>query len=266
MVRVLHVLHVELPVVGQGLGEAADDLYRLSQHARQALEDLGAEVVLDRRRVRGQGAEHEPAHPRRAQLAGPVRLEAEGRRHPALAVDTLLEGDPTEVAPTVVAPGVVDALELALVAAVLEADQRAAMGAAVLEGVDLAVGVPRHHHGHQADVRGAVVARARDVRLQAEEVPDRPLEDATLLGAEHLGILIHPVGHAREGLARPHASRADARIGDVHGMHLLDVKRRAATSLVRGPRSPRGGRGLRGVGLMPSHRSTGHSRAATVCR
>jgi hypothetical protein len=100
------------------------------------------------------------------------RLKSFG--HAAQAVDAALEGDALEVAAEVVAPGVVDALEVVLdVAAVVEGDQRAAMGAAVLEAVDRAVGVAHDDDRHVADLVGAVVALVGDVGLEADEVPGR---------------------------------------------------------------------------------------------
>src|SRR5262249_44777524 len=51
VIGVLDVLDVELPVVGQGLHEAAHDPDRLGEHALDAAQHVGANVLLDRRRV-----------------------------------------------------------------------------------------------------------------------------------------------------------------------------------------------------------------------
>ena len=139
VVGVLDVLHVELPVVRQGLGEAAHDPHRAAQHAPDPPEDLRAQVLLDRRGLGREAREHEAVERGGAQLARPVVRLAERLRHPAAAVAALLERDADQAAPQVVGPGVIDALEVAARRApVVERDQRAAMGAAILEGVDLA--------------------------------------------------------------------------------------------------------------------------------
>src|ERR1700739_3072677 len=69
MVGVLDVLYIELPVVRQRLDEAADDLDRLLQHAANAPDDRLAEVLFNRRRRLGQGAEYQAAENGGAQLA-----------------------------------------------------------------------------------------------------------------------------------------------------------------------------------------------------
>ncbi len=77
VVAVLDVLHVQLPVVRQGLREAADHFHRLVQHALDALADLLAQVFLDVRHVFAEAAEHQAAVDRHAQLARAVLLLAE---------------------------------------------------------------------------------------------------------------------------------------------------------------------------------------------
>src|SRR5256885_7190867 len=49
MVGVLHVVHVELPVVRQHLRVRAEDLDRLDHHALDARQDLGAYIAFQRR-------------------------------------------------------------------------------------------------------------------------------------------------------------------------------------------------------------------------
>ena len=116
------------------------------------------------------------------QLARPVILHAERGGHAALALDAVLEGDADQVALPVVGPGMVDAAEVLGVAARLERDQGAAMGAAVLEGVELAIGVARDDDGGIADGGGAVVADVGQLGGQAQEAPQRALEQPALLG------------------------------------------------------------------------------------
>ena len=65
-----------------------------------------------------------------------VVVLAEFRRHAALALDAALEGDPGQLAFEVVAPAVIDAGDLLAVALFCQAQEVAAMGAAVDKGVD----------------------------------------------------------------------------------------------------------------------------------
>ena len=138
VIGVLDVLEIELPVVRQRLRETADHHDRLVQHALDPAGDLVAEIFLDRRHVLGRAAEHQAGEHRDAQLARAVVGAAERLRHAALAGDAVLEGDRVEVAFQVVVPGVIDAGEVARIAAAIERDQRPAVRAAVLECVDLA--------------------------------------------------------------------------------------------------------------------------------
>ena len=69
----------------------------------------------------------------------------------------------------------IDALEVLHLAAVLEADQCAAMGASVFKRNDFPVLGADHHHGHRAHHGGAVIARFRDVperRSGLDQDPD----------------------------------------------------------------------------------------------
>ena len=168
VIGVAHVLEVELPIVRQRLGEAADDLQpAVAEHATHAADDLGAEPGFKFRSVRGQRAEHHAAERGDAQLARAVFGHVEVGRHAAFAIHTAGERDRAQVAAQIVAPGVIDALEVLPAAGIVQADQRAAMRAAVLEGRELAVLGARHHHGHAADKGGAVVADVGKFGLEA---------------------------------------------------------------------------------------------------
>src|SRR5206468_10229156 len=123
---------------------------------------------------------------RSAQLAWAKGLTPEIRGHSTLAVDALLEGDSPQVAAEIVAPGVVDALEIVLdVAAVIEGDQRAAVRAAILETIDRAVGVAHNDDRHVADLVGAIIALVGDVGFQAYKIPGGALEQAL-----HLALVV----------------------------------------------------------------------------
>src|SRR5205823_13628127 len=172
---------------------------------------LLAQVRLQGRGVRRQAREDEAAERRRAELPRPVLGLAERGRHPAPAVRPLLERDADEVALEVVGPGVIDALEPLGRPRVLERDERAAVRAPVLEGVEGAVLAAYDDDGHLAHEGGAVVAGPRDVGLEADVVPDGAFEDAAELGAIVRLVLVDPVGHAGEGLHGPGAGRGGSR-------------------------------------------------------
>ena len=92
----------------------------------------------------------------------------------------------------------IDALEVLHRAAVFQADQRAAMRAAVLERGEIAVFRAHDDDGHAADEGRAVVAGVGEFDLEAEEVPGRAFEDALLLGREHVLFGVDPVRYARQ--------------------------------------------------------------------
>ena len=92
-------------------------------------------------------------------------------------------------------PGVVDALEVFGGAGFFEADQGAAVGAAVFKGVNLAVGVPRDHDRRAACMRGAVAAGFRDFGLQTQVVPDGAFVDGLLFLVKDFLLLVDGVGH-----------------------------------------------------------------------
>src|SRR6266480_1733620 len=203
VVAVLDVLHVELPVARQRLAVAAQHLDRRTHHAADARDDLGAKILRERRGVRRQRAEDQACKRLNPQLTRPVCFGAALRRHAAFAAQPLAEGDPGEVAAEIVAPVVIDADDIACLAALVEHEQRSAMGAAVLEGVKLAVLVARHHHRHRTEARAAISIGGRQLGFEAEELPGRPAKDARLLLLVNPTIGIRPVGNPREPFCRP---------------------------------------------------------------
>jgi hypothetical protein len=199
VIGVLHVLDVQLPVVGQRLHEAAHHPQRAAQHPAHAPQHLVAEIGLERRGVGREAREDEAVQRRGAQLARPMVGLAEGPRHAPASVRSLLERDADQGALEVVAPGVVHALEVAAgVAAVVERDQRAAMGATVLEGVDRAPGSAHHDDRHLADEGGAVVTGLLHVGLETDVAPGGAFEDAAQLRAVVALVLVDPVRHPRQ--------------------------------------------------------------------
>jgi hypothetical protein len=89
------------------------------------------------------------------------------------------------------------------VATQLAHDHRAAVRAAIDEGVDRAVLVARHHDGRVADPGGAEVAGLRDLGLEAEVAPRRAAEDALHLEGVQRLVVVEAKRHSRVVVARP---------------------------------------------------------------
>ena len=98
VIRVLDVLDIELPVVGQDLHEPAEHAHGPMQHALDPSEDLLTEILRDGRRLWREAREDQPVQRGRAELARAVLLLAEGSGHTPAAVGALLEGDARQVA------------------------------------------------------------------------------------------------------------------------------------------------------------------------
>src|SRR5947208_7074099 len=105
---------------------------------------------------------------------------AEFGRHAALALDAALEGDAGQLAGEIVAPAVIDAGDLLAVPLLGQAQQIAAVGAAVDEGVDRAIRAARDNDRDLADGRRDPIAGRGDLGFEAEVIPGRPLEDPLL--------------------------------------------------------------------------------------
>src|SRR5262249_43485394 len=111
-----------------------------------------------------------------------------------------------EVAAKIVAPVVVDADDIARLAALVEHEQRSAMRAAVLEGVKAAVLIASHHDRHRTEVRAAIGIGIGQLGFETEEMPGRPAKDARLLLLVDVAIRIDPVGYPGEPFRGPAAS------------------------------------------------------------
>src|SRR5262249_11146698 len=138
VVSVPHILEIKLPVVVQNLRGGAEDLWLAMQDPVNARADLVSDVIRQWRRL-GAAFEYEVTELVDAQFLEAVLFEAETRRHAALAGDAAAKGDAIEVAFEIVTPGMVDAGQVVGMAASLQADEVAAMSAAVNHRVDLAV-------------------------------------------------------------------------------------------------------------------------------
>ena len=228
VVRVPDVLGVELPVVAQDLGIVAEHLCRLRQNPVDPAANLRPEIIVQRRRPMVERPEDQPGPGRGAQGPQVMVAAPEGRRHPPAALDALLEGDADQLAGLVVGPGVVDAGEGAGVAEALQAQLRAAVGAAVLEGVDPAVARPHDDDRHVADRRRLVVAGFGNLAFEGEIVPDRPHEDAFALTGVDRRIVVERERDVRVAGLRPDRGRRVCRgRGRPCGIRHGDTARRA---------------------------------------
>ena len=178
VVDVLHVLQIELPVVVHDLGRAADQLQRrLAQGTLDKPYRFRPEEGFDVGDLGIEGTEDQPAelgHLDRPQTV-PGLVEIAG--HAAPAVRTVLERHVSEVALEVVGPGVIDAGQALDAAPRLQAQQRAAMGAAIEEAAKRAVLATNHEHRRLADFGGFVIPVPGQFGRQAEEIPHRALVD-----------------------------------------------------------------------------------------
>jgi hypothetical protein len=132
-----------------------------------------------------------------------LRLAVGG--HAALAGDAAPERHPGQPAGEIIGPVVIDAGDLLRRAALREAQQRTAMGAAVLEGMDGAVVVAGDHHRHVAEIGEPERIRLRQLGFQAQEGPGIAAEDALLLLRIEVAVGVEPVGNAGEPFRRPWA-------------------------------------------------------------
>ncbi len=204
VVGVAQVLGVELPVAGDQLPRIAENADRAVE---EALDHPGAElaeILLQRLgALRLEGAEKHAFVVPHGQFSRRLLLEIEVVGHAAFALEPLAEGQAGELAGGGIAPAVIEAHVALGVPAQLAHDHRAAVRAAVDEGVDRAVLVARHHDRRVADPRGAEVAGVRDLGFQTQIAPGRAAEDALHLERVQLLVVVQAKGDARIIVARP---------------------------------------------------------------
>jgi hypothetical protein len=157
-----------------------------------------------------------------------MRLHLEIVRHAAAAVDAVPERDRFQVAAQVIAPGVIDAVEIFDFPTIVETDQRAAMRASVLERDDLAILGASHHDRHRAHHGGAVLAGLRHVDLQTEKVPGRTFKHTRLFIARDLRIAIHPIRNTGQAGGPGTGRKIAHRLIHVTLRELSEFRRRSA--------------------------------------
>ena len=205
VIGVTHVLHIELPVVRHGLGISPKDPHAAAQDALDIIRHLRADMLPERLRFIGKGAEDQPVKCIDAEPLQTVTRGVEILWHAALAADALGEGDAREVALQIERPVVIDAGQPAFLrpTRLARAHQIAAMGAAVDQRVDPAFEIAQHDHRRLADIDGPVVAGLGNFLFHAEETPDRTAKYALLLDVIDFGVGVHLIGHAADPFLRP---------------------------------------------------------------
>ena len=144
-----------------------------------------------------------PLNSAQPDLAQIVLGAIEFLRHAALTLDAALESDAGEVAVEVVAPAVIDAGDALDIAAALEAQQRAAVRAAIYEAMQCAALVARDHDRRLADGVDDEIAGLCDLGGEAEIIPGRAFEDTHLFARVFRGVGVDAIGHLMQALRRP---------------------------------------------------------------
>ena len=114
-----------------------------------------------------------------------------------------LEAKDFQIAFQVEAPCVIDASQRLGVAAVLRAQQRAAVRAAIHHGVQPAFAIARHDDGRLADAGDDVIAMLAEFLHQAQIMPHRSLEDFLLFLPVLVRVGEQAVGNAAALVGRP---------------------------------------------------------------
>ena len=133
----------------------------------------------------------------------------------------MLERNAGQLAGEVVGPAVVDAGEFADIAAALDAQQIAAVGATIDERVDGTGRVAHDDHRGLADRGCDVIAWLGQFYRQAQVIPGRSLEQALLLALVLRRIRIEPEWHLAYAVGRPSHAGFRGQSGLGHGRLLL---------------------------------------------
>ncbi|EWS62853.1 hypothetical protein Y695_03916 [Hydrogenophaga sp. T4] len=183
VVGVLDVLLHQLPVAGNALAVVAQDRELAAvEQAVEVLQDGRPHVLFERLDLVIERGEHHAAAHRHLELRQRMVLGVEVGRHAAIDLAVLphaaAKGHTLQVAVGRVAPLVVGADELGLVAVALAAETHAAVRADVLHHMDRAVGGAGHDDRTFADHAALEVARVGDFRFQADVTPVALVEEA----------------------------------------------------------------------------------------
>src|SRR3546814_19112245 len=92
-------------------------------------------------------------------------------RHPAFALHASQKGQPHQIAGQIIGPVMIGAGDILRLATVFPAQQRTAMGAAILDDVDFAPGVPGDDDGTLADPGSLETVRLGNLAIEPDEIP-----------------------------------------------------------------------------------------------
>ena len=160
--------------------------------------DVGADKSLKRRDILAKRPEHKSAENLDAQFARRVFFRVAVRRHAALAANAAAECNAGQLAAQIIGPVVIDAGDFFRLATILMTQDRAAMRAAVFEGMDRAFGVAGDDNRHVAEMGRAVGVRLRQFRFQAQEAPGVAAKDPLHFLRIEIRVRINPVRYPRQ--------------------------------------------------------------------
>src|SRR3546814_3994439 len=106
---------------------------------------------------------------RHAKLGEAVLRLVEIARHPAFALHASQKGQPHQIAGQIIGPVMIGAGDILRLATVFPAQQRTAMGAAILDDVDFAPGVPGDDDGTLADPGSLEPVRLGNLAIETED-------------------------------------------------------------------------------------------------
>ena len=204
MIGVAGVLGIELPVAVHELTLVAKHAQWLGADARNARHHHRPEVVAERRAVSGESREHQAVQDLDAQAREIMLRRVKVRWHPAAPTDAAAKRHTEQTPAQVIGPLMIDAGQSRLIATQFATHQRAAMGAAIFDDLQIAFAIASQDDRYRADIGGLEVTDCGHLDGETDEAPHRAAKDALLLAFEPGLFSEQAVGHgAAVGEARP---------------------------------------------------------------
>ena len=231
VIEIARILVKQLPVGADRVALITGQHHRPGEHRRQALADRRAEIVLERRRLVGEGPEDDAGPARDPERLHLVLRPVEGRVVATDAAAALFPGYAGYPPRPVIAPVVVDAGEAAGVAARPAHHLGAAMGAAVDESPQRPTLVAHQHDRRRADIAGRIVAGFGEFDLKPEIVPVRPAKEPLILERVDFRVAEQVERYAAPAFRGPDQAAAVAAAVDPAGAGRRDRHRNASAAL-----------------------------------
>ena len=172
VIGIFQVFLIELPVARQNVAVNPQQLhFGAVERCIELFADRRAEVILDGFHVVAGRCKDDAAPRRYVKLAQSPLRHVEIRRHAALSLYAAAERHGRQIALQAVGPVVIGAYETVGAAPVFAAEFDPAMGAAVLEDMDLSVHVAGNDNGERADIGPEIVPGLGHLAVQADIVP-----------------------------------------------------------------------------------------------